>query len=75
MQRVLRADQHHDPDEALRGLDRKPDKAASARVEFVYGALQTTPQRVGRELRLVARQAERAATFAWSTRSTARSVA
>lgn len=37
---------------ALRGLDRLPEKAASACIEFVYGALAENPQRVGGELRL-----------------------
>jgi mRNA-degrading endonuclease RelE of RelBE toxin-antitoxin system len=37
---------------ALHGRDRIPEKAASACVEFVYGALADNPQRVGRELRL-----------------------
>lgn len=37
---------------ALGGLDRLPEKAASACVEFVYGALAENPQRVGGELRL-----------------------
>lgn len=37
---------------ALRGLDRLPDKAASACIEFVYGALVENPKRVGGELRL-----------------------
>jgi mRNA-degrading endonuclease RelE of RelBE toxin-antitoxin system len=37
---------------ALRGLDRLPAKAASACIEFVYGALAESPQRVGGELRL-----------------------
>lgn len=36
---------------ALRGLDRIPEKAASACVEFVCGALADNRQRVGRELR------------------------
>lgn len=46
---------HYDIDwtrTALRGLDRIPEKAATACVEFVYGALADNPQRVGRELRL-----------------------
>lgn len=37
---------------ALRGLDRIPEKAASACIEFVYGALADNPRRVGAELRL-----------------------
>jgi mRNA interferase RelE/StbE len=37
---------------ALRGLDRLPDKAATACGEFAYGALADNPQRVGRVLRL-----------------------
>jgi mRNA-degrading endonuclease RelE of RelBE toxin-antitoxin system len=37
---------------ALRGLDRLPEKAASACIEFVYGALAENPRRVGGELRL-----------------------
>jgi mRNA interferase RelE/StbE len=37
---------------ALRSLDRLPVKAASACVEFVYGALAEAPHRVGRPLRL-----------------------
>jgi mRNA interferase RelE/StbE len=37
---------------ALRSLDRLPEKAASACIEFVYRALAQNPQRVGRELRL-----------------------
>lgn len=37
---------------ALRRLDRIPDKAAAACIEFVYGALADNPRRVGRELRL-----------------------
>lgn len=37
---------------ALRRLDRIPDKAATACVEFVYGPLAETPQRVGGGLRL-----------------------
>ena len=37
---------------ALRGLDRLPEKAASACIEFVYGALAENPKRVGGELRL-----------------------
>ena len=36
---------------ALRGLDRVPDKAATACIEFAYGALAAEPRRVGRELR------------------------
>lgn len=37
---------------ALRRLDRLPEKAVTACVEFVYGALAANPQRVGGELRL-----------------------
>lgn len=37
---------------ALRGLDRLPEKAASACIEFVHRALAENPQRVGGELRL-----------------------
>lgn len=37
---------------ALRGLDRLPEKAAAACIEFVYGALAENPQRVGGDLRL-----------------------
>lgn len=37
---------------ALRRLDRIPEKAASACIEFVYGALAEHPQRVGGALRL-----------------------
>lgn len=37
---------------ALRGLDRIPEKAASACIEFIYGALAENPQRVGGPLRL-----------------------
>lgn len=37
---------------ALRCLDRLPEKAASACIEFVYGALAENPQRVGAELQL-----------------------
>lgn len=36
---------------ALRGLERLPEKAASACVEFVYGPLAENPARVGHELR------------------------
>jgi mRNA interferase RelE/StbE len=36
---------------ALRGLDRLPEKAASACIEFVYGALAENRKRVGGELR------------------------
>jgi mRNA-degrading endonuclease RelE of RelBE toxin-antitoxin system len=36
---------------ALRGLDRIPEKAATACIELVYGALAEDPRRVGRELR------------------------
>ena len=37
---------------ALRGLDRIPDKAANACIEFIYGALAENPQRVGGPFRL-----------------------
>jgi len=37
---------------ALRGLGRIPEKAASACIEFIYGALAENPQRVGGPLRL-----------------------
>lgn len=37
---------------ARRSLDRIPEKAATACIEFVYGALAENPQRFGRELRL-----------------------
>jgi mRNA interferase RelE/StbE len=37
---------------ALRRLDRIPEKAAAACIEFVYGPLAENPRRVGRELRL-----------------------
>ena len=37
---------------ALRGLDRLPEKAETACIEFVFGALAENPQRVGGELRL-----------------------
>ena len=37
---------------ALRGLDRLPEKAASACIEFVYGALAENLKRVGGALRL-----------------------
>jgi len=37
---------------ALRCLDRLPETAASACIEFVYGTLAENPQRVGGELRL-----------------------
>lgn len=37
---------------ALRRLDRIPEKAAAACIEFVYGLLADNPQRVGRPLRL-----------------------
>jgi mRNA interferase RelE/StbE len=37
---------------ALRRLDRIPEKAAAACIEFIYGPLAEDPQRVGRELRL-----------------------
>jgi mRNA-degrading endonuclease RelE of RelBE toxin-antitoxin system len=37
---------------ALRALDRLPEKAVTACIEFVYGALAANPQRVGAELRL-----------------------
>jgi mRNA interferase RelE/StbE len=46
---------HYDIDwtrSALRGLDRLPEKAAAACIEFVYGALAENPLRVGGELRL-----------------------
>ena len=36
---------------AFRGLDRLPEKAAVACIEFVYGALAENPQRVGGTLR------------------------
>lgn len=36
---------------ALRGLDRLPEKAATACIEFVFGALAENPQRLGGELR------------------------
>jgi mRNA-degrading endonuclease RelE of RelBE toxin-antitoxin system len=36
---------------ALRALDRLPEKAATACIEFIYGALSENPRRVGRELR------------------------
>jgi mRNA interferase RelE/StbE len=37
---------------ALRRLDRIPEKAAAACIEFIYGPLAENPWRVGRELRL-----------------------
>jgi mRNA-degrading endonuclease RelE of RelBE toxin-antitoxin system len=37
---------------ALRALDRLPEKAAAACIEFVYGGLAENPRRVGHELRL-----------------------
>jgi mRNA-degrading endonuclease RelE of RelBE toxin-antitoxin system len=37
---------------ALRRLDRIPEKAAAACIEFAYGALAANRQRVGGELRL-----------------------
>lgn len=37
---------------ALRRLDRIPEKAAAACIEFVYGPLAANPQRVGGALRL-----------------------
>jgi mRNA-degrading endonuclease RelE of RelBE toxin-antitoxin system len=37
---------------ALRGLDRIPERAANACIEFIYGALAENPQRVGGPLRL-----------------------
>ena len=37
---------------ARRSLDRISEKAATACIEFIYGALSENPQRVGRELRL-----------------------
>lgn len=37
---------------AIRALDRLPEKAATACIEFVYGALAENPQRVGGALRL-----------------------
>jgi mRNA-degrading endonuclease RelE of RelBE toxin-antitoxin system len=37
---------------SLRSLDRLPEKAAAACIEFVYGALAENPRRVGRPLRL-----------------------
>lgn len=37
---------------ALRRLDRIPEKAASACIAFVYGALSEHPRRVGGALRL-----------------------
>lgn len=37
---------------ALRSLDRIPEKAATACIEFIYGALFDNPQRVGAPLRL-----------------------
>lgn len=37
---------------ALRSVDRNPEKAATACIEFIYGALSDNPHRVGRELRL-----------------------
>ena len=36
---------------ALRSLDRLPEKAATACVEFVYGGLAEDPHRVGKALR------------------------
>ena len=36
---------------ALRSIDRLPEKVATACVEFVYGGLAESPQRVGRALR------------------------
>jgi mRNA interferase RelE/StbE len=37
---------------ALRRLDRIPEKAATACIEFIYGPLVDNPWRVGRALRL-----------------------
>ena len=37
---------------ALRSLERMPEKAAAACVEFVYGPLSENPARVGHGLRL-----------------------
>jgi mRNA interferase RelE/StbE len=37
---------------AIRALDRLPEKAALACIEFVYGGLAENPRRVGRALRL-----------------------
>jgi mRNA interferase RelE/StbE len=37
---------------ALRRLERIPEKAAAACIEFIYGPLAENPRRVGRELRL-----------------------
>jgi mRNA interferase RelE/StbE len=37
---------------AVRALDRLPEKAALACIEFVYGGLAEHPHRVGRALRL-----------------------
>lgn len=36
---------------AKRALTRLPEKVAAAAVEFIYGALATNPQRVGKPLR------------------------
>jgi mRNA interferase RelE/StbE len=36
---------------ALRSLDRLPEKIATACVEFAYGGLSESPERVGRALR------------------------
>jgi mRNA-degrading endonuclease RelE of RelBE toxin-antitoxin system len=37
---------------ALRALDRLPEKAATACIEFIYGSLAANPRRVGHPLRL-----------------------
>lgn len=37
---------------ARRALIRRPEKAATAVVEFLYGSLTANPHRVGKELRL-----------------------
>lgn len=37
---------------AQRSLERIPEKAAVAAIEFIYGALADNPHRVGRSLRL-----------------------
>ena len=37
---------------ARRALARLPEKAATAAVEFIYGSLAASPQRVGKPLRL-----------------------
>lgn len=36
---------------AKRALQRLPEKVATAAIEFIYGALASTPQRVGKALR------------------------